>query len=1022
MIEFSVKRWVAILCLMIAITGMGLNSYRKLALEELPKTDVPFVTVVTIYPGASPEEIETDVAKPIEDAVSSIDGLKHLSSSCLENVCQTFLEFQVGVDTDQAANDIRDKIDMILRDFPDGVEKPMVLKYDINAQPVVTMAITGEAPLDELYDYADNDFRDYFASVKGVAELRLIGGAKRELHILCDRDSLAARGLTAVDVVSAVRKEVKLIPAGRINHEGNEYSIKFDGDFKAYSELSSLEIANKEGSRIYLKDVARVEMASEERRQAATINSRPCIAVQIVKKADANAVQVVNLVKAQFEALKPQLPGGVEILWVSDMGSFIKASADSALSNVWQGVLLTGALIFFFLYNLRTTFTVAITMPLTIIAGVLFIYFMGYSLNTVTLLALGLSVGILITNSIVVLENIVKKLSEGETSENAAIIGSREILVAVIASAGTNIVVLLPITIMKGIIGQFFIPFALAMVGITVISLALSFTLTPAVAGQLIKSDTNQNKTLLRLETAFNRGFGWCTESFIRVLSKIVSKKWLSVTLLAVFALLLVHAFYLVGEIGFTFLPINDRGEVVIKLEFPPSYSLENTIGHVAQIEELLGHIPHLENKLTTIGKIDGSVGQTSEAVYLAQIVCRFVDKNQRNTSIVELRNLINKSLAGLPDVLITTSLPDQVGGGAEIKLIVRGPDLETLDEIGDRLVKATQGSELLQDIDSSVRPKKNEIRVLPRRAILSDLNVPATHLGMVLRTNLEGTKSGIYKQDARSFNIRVKLEEKEGLEQIKELDMPGLPGHPIVLENFAEIETKDSPVMISRHNKGRVMFYYANPTPETPLGRAANYLEEKLEKDPEHPLPPGYSVSYAGKIEAMNESIDDFIEVGITAILLTYLLLAAILNSFARPLIILVTLPLGLIGCIWALYITNEPISVMVLLGGVMLVGIVVNNAILIMDKVNSLREEGAEPIPAMYDALRSELRPVVMISLAAVFGMIPMGFDSSLGSELRTGIGLASIGGIIISAILTVLVIPVIYCLFAKDSKNVE
>ncbi|OQB49425.1 MAG: Multidrug resistance protein MdtB [bacterium ADurb.Bin157] len=1018
MISFSVRRWVAIFCLMIAVTGLGLNSYRKLPLEELPKTDVPYITVITVYPGASPAEIETDVAKPVEDAISSVDGLKNLSSSCLENICQTFLEFQVGVNTDQAANDIRDKLDTIIRDFPDGVEKPIVLKYDINAQPVVSMAVAGTRPLDELFDYADNEFKDYFATVKGVAEVRLIGGAKREVQILCDRDKLAARGLTALDLVAAIKSEVKLIPAGRITQDGEEFPIKYDADYKTFAHLETLEIANKDKSRIALKDVAKVVLASEERRQAAFINKKPCVAVQIVKKADANAVEVVKSVREKFESLKYEVPGGVEPIWVSDMGSFIEASVDSAVNNIWQGILLTALLIFFFLYNLRTTLTVVVTMPLTVIAGVLFIYLMGYTLNTVTLLALGLSVGILITNSIVVLESIIQKINEGKSSAQSAVMGAQDVLAAVIASAGTNVVVLFPITIMKGIIGQFFIPFALAMVGITVISLVLSFTLTPAVAGQIIKKDNSQNKLLAKAEAFQNKYFDLCTERFIKLLDGIITRKWLSALVLCIAAILFVHSFYLVKQIGFTFLPINDRGEVIVKLEFPPFYSLENTVTRVAAVEDLISDVPHLKNRLTTVGKIDGSVGQTSEGVYLAQIVCRFSDKTERDSSITDLRDLINARLNGLPDVLITTSLPDQGGGGAEIKMIIRGSDLDTLDNIGEMLVKDTLNSSLVQDIDSSVRPKKKEIRVVPKRAVLSDLKVPATRLGMVLRTAIEGTKSGTYKQDARTYNIRVKLEEQEGIDKIARLDLPGPPGYPVILENFAEISQEEAPVMISRHNKGRVVFYYANPAFGAPLAKVAAELEKKVNGG--NPLPAGYSVSFSGKIEAMNESIDDFVEVGIIAIILTYLLLAAILNSFAKPLIILLTIPLGLVGCVWSLYLTGESISVMVLLGAVMLVGIVVNNAILIMDRANLLTEQGKAPKEAMFDALRVEMRPVVMITLAAVFGMLPMGFDSSLGSELRTGIGLASIGGIIISAVLTVLLIPIIYSLFAKGKKQ--
>ncbi|MDD3146599.1 MAG: efflux RND transporter permease subunit [Candidatus Riflebacteria bacterium] len=1014
-ISFSVRRWVAVFCLMLAITGLGINSYRKLPLEELPKTEMPFVTVVTVYPGASPGEIETDIAKRIEDAAGSIDGLKSLTSSCMENACQTFLEFHIGTDVDQAANDIRDRLDMIAGDFPDGVEKPKVIKFDINAQPIINLAVTGDRPLIELFDYADNEFRDQLATVPGVAEIKLTGGAKMEVQVLLDRNRLAARGLTSLDVAAAIRKEVKMIPAGRIRHEGFEYTVKFDADFREFKELETLEIANHNGQRCYLKDVSTISMAGEELRQSASIDGRHCIAVQIIKKADANAVEVVNQVKNSITSLQQSLPGGIELVWVSDMGSYIKSSADNAVSNIWQGILLTAILMFFFLYNIKSTLTVAITMPVTVIAGIFFIYLTGYSLNTVTLLALGLSTGILVTNSIVVLENIVAGIAKGKNSVDAAIDGSSEIIAAVIASAGTNIVVLFPVTMMKGQIGQFFIPFALTMVGITLISLILSFTLTPAVAALIIKPANDKHTPVKRLELAWNHYFTRFTGLIVHFVENLTQTRYRAAGVVILAVLLLLHAIYLVPAVGFTFLPVTDRGEIVVKLEFPASFSLKNTVQQTKEAERLLQDTPYLLHRLTTVGKIDGNVGQTSEGVYLAQIFCKFAEKTARPLDIHALRNIITGKLSALGDVMVSTTLPDSTGAGAEIKLVIRGSEFEVLDSITSDLVNRARQTDWLREIDSSVRTGKNELRIMPNRAVLGDIRVPATQLGMAIRTSIEGARAGSFKQDARTYDIRVKLSEEEGLSQISHLEMPGPAGHPVILKNFAKVEQQQSPVLITRRNKGRVNMFYASPAAGVPLAKAAQQLLSLVTA--EKPLPAGYSLQYTGKVEVMKEGIADFIEVGLIAFILTYLLLAAILNSFSRPLIILVTIPLGLIGCVWALYLTGESISMMVLLGGVMLIGIVVNNAILIMDRVQIGLDAGQKPRQAMLEALRHEMRAITMITLAAVAGMLPMALDGSPGSELRSGIGLAAIGGISIAAIFTILVLPVLYCLTASE-----
>lgn len=1013
-LQFPVRRAVAVFCLMLAITGLGINSYRKLALEELPKTDMPYITVVTVYPGASPGEIETDVARQVEDAVGSIDGLKSIRSACMENVCQTLLEFNVGIDVDRAANDVREKLDLIVNDFPEGVEKPRVLKFDINAQPIANFAITGSLPLDALFDYADNECRDQLATIKGVADISLTGGSQREVQVLLDRNRLAAKGLTSMDVVNMLRREIRMIPVGRIRQQGIEYAIKFDAEVSEISELEKLEIANSKGQRCYLRDIGSVLMGSEELRQSASVDGRPAIAVRIIKKADANAVDVVDRVRQKIEQLKQELPGGIELIWVSDTGNYIQASVDSAVSNIWQGIVLTAVLMFFFLYNLKSTLIVAITMPITVIASIFMISLLGYSLNTVTLLALGLSIGILVTNSIVVLESITVELKTADDSKTAAIKGTENIFAAVIASAGTNIVVLFPISMMSGQIGQFFIPFAITMVGITAISLFVSFTLTPAISGQILKREESKSGFLARIEAGWNRGFARFTTLTTSFIETLLHNRFYSYVCVGISTLLLIHALWLVPRLGFSFLPISDRGEIIVKLELPTSFSLERTIAEVKEIEKRLADLPHLKHSLITAGKIDGNIGQTSEGVYLAQILCVFNDKTERNTSIFELRDMVSARLSQIPDTLVTISLPDQVGAGAEIKLVICGNDFAVLDDVTNRLVEQTSKASWIRDVDSSVRPGKNELRIMPRRAVLSDVKVPASYLGMALRTNIEGSYAASYKKAGRTYDIRVKMLEQQGVAQIAGLQFPGLPGYPVILENFVDINRQQSPILISRHNKMRSTMFYANSSPGMPLGSAADRLLQLLEDS----LPAGYSAEFIGKIQVMREGVADFIEVGIIAFILTYLLLAAILNSFSQPLIILLTIPLGLIGCVWALSLSGEPISMMILLGGVMLIGIVVNNAILIMDKVAFFRAQGKLPSQAMKAAITHELRAITMITLAAVFGMLPIALDSGLGSELRRGIGLAAVGGILVSAIFTMLLLPVFYCLANPDS----
>jgi len=469
--DLSVRRPVAMSCLIIALAILGVNAYRKMGLELMPSVDIPYITVITVYPGATPEEIETDIAKRIEDKMVTIAGLKHVSSTCIENACQTLLEFRLGIDVDIAATDVREKLDLVRNDFPEDVEDPIVMKFDVNATPIITLALTGDATVEELFDYGDNTLRDRLTVIPGVADVTLVGGAKREVHVQLDRDKVAARGLTSLHVVEAIKSGVRTIPAGRIRSDGSEYVVKFDGDMQTVDAINDLEITGDNGSRCYVRDVGRAFMTTKEQREAAFFDGTPAISIQVVKRSEANAVAVVDEVKKAIALINEELPGGMVLEWVTDDGTFTRAVIDSAWSDVIQGVILTAIILFLFLYNIRSTFIVAVTMPLTLVIGLFFIQMLGYTLNTMTLLSMGLSVGILVTNSIVVIESIVSGLNAGLPPKEAARVGSKEVFVAVLASASTNMVVLFPLAVMKTMVGLFIGPFVWTMLIVTVVSL-----------------------------------------------------------------------------------------------------------------------------------------------------------------------------------------------------------------------------------------------------------------------------------------------------------------------------------------------------------------------------------------------------------------------------------------------------------------------------------------------------------------------------------------------------------------------
>ncbi len=1017
----SVRRPVAMCCLIIGLIILGVNTYRTMRVEYLPKMDAPYCTILTVYPGATPEEIETDIAKRIEDAVVSVDGIKHIKSVCMENANLILLEFHLNVDIDVAANDVREQVNMIVNDLPADAEEPKVLKYDINAKPVIDLALSGDVPLDELFDYADNDLRDLFSVIPGVADLQLIGGSKREVQVLLDRDALGARGLTSMAVVEAIQKGIRTIPSGRIREEGTEYAVKFDAEFDKVEAISLMEVAGSDGARCYVKDVGRVVMAMEEQRQIAEIDGRPCVGIRVVKKAEANTVEVVNRVRAAVEELNRRLPGGMRLSWITDDGTFIEATVDSTTTSILQGVLLTALVLFIFLHSIRSTIIVAITMPLTILISLSFMQFLDYTLNLVTLTAIGLSVGILVTNSIVVLENIIKGFDSDANPWRAARHGANEIAVAVLASAGTNLVVLFPIAAMSSQIGVIFRPFALTMVIVTLVSLFISFTLTPILAAVLLKSrkDRSAKSLSVRAENVWNRGFGAVSGTYLRFLAFFSRHKAPALIALAFTVIIFLHALTLAPRIGFDFMPHPDRGEIYIKLEYPTHYDLRTTEGRVREVQRMVGELPGLRHAFVTIGKVQGMMGQASEGVYLAQILLRFVDKMDRPDTVNELMEEIRRRLRDHSDCIVTVTAASGIGGmELPLQLEIAGDDYATLDRLILHALERASEVPGLVDMDTTVRAGKPELRVRPDRAILADMNFPVVGMGMALRANLEGLIAGVYKEQGRNYDIRVKLDEKEGKGQVREFLLPGAPGHPIVLSNVAHIEEGLAPVQIMRHDKQRVARLFSELESGKPLGTAVQELSALI--DAHIPLPPGYSYRYVGLYELMSEANEDFLEAGLLAIILTYLVLAAILESWLRPLIILITIPLALVGVLWALALAGEAINMFVLLGFVMLIGIVVNNAILIMDLVNERMRAGDSRRQAMLHAASERFRPVLMITLAAILGMLPLAVGRGLGSEVRSSIGVASIGGIAVSAALTLIVLPLLFNFFTRSAPK--
>ena len=1019
--RWSVQRPIAMTALIIVLVMIGISLYPRISIDLLPNMEIPTVLVRCEYEGASPSEIEVEIAKRIEDAVSSLDGIKHVTSVSIEDEARVQLEFNMGIDVDVAATDIREALNRIREDFPDGAKEPTIRKIDTNATTVAQVFLVGDRTQDDLYDYADDVIADRFSSVPGVGEVRVYGANEMQIHVLLNREKLTAMNLSINDVVRKLEENNVRKPLGRIQFDKGEKNVTFDGDFKDFEQIKALEIGKFKNKRIYLRDVADVKFMSREVRSKAYVNGEPAARFRIIKKGEANAIEVINGIRDRFDAMirNGELPTGMKLVWFTDSGAFIQASVDDAWSSILTGIILTAVLLFLFLHEPKSTFIVMISMPISVIVTFAVMAYFKYSFNIMTLLSLGCSVGVLVTNSIVVIENIFKHLDKGEPIKAAAERGTGEVIAAVSASALTNVVVFVPVMMMTTRIGSMMVPFAGVMVVATLVSLFISFTLTPILACVLLKRKRkSQEEKLTFLQKVFipwDRGYDWLCRLFNRSIEW--TARYPKTLMLVVLGLAAAVWFLIVPQVGLSFLPFCDQGEIRIKFEFPTNYNLDTTNRLIQEAADHLKKYDFIRGMSISVGDSDGGSGQVSSAVYLGQINLRTTDKFERKESIYDLQAILRKELAYLDNCRVTLSIPATFGGsGAEIRCVINGPDLDVLEAAEMEVMEKLPALGITRDLDSSRRERKPNINITPRRTVLQNLGISANEVYEYLLGTLDGIEVGDYRSGARTFDIRVKNQKEYGEEQLRLAAPTVKDNNPLSTEVVAEITEDTRPVVVNRYDKVRTMWLYANTAPGMALGTVSNTIGEMARQA----LPPGYGVRMSGSVELMNETAREFIQVIILAAILTYLLIAAIMESWTRPFLIMFTVPLGFLGMYATLWAFGMSMSMMGLLGGVMMIGIVVNNAILIMDECAVLTRSGMTTHKAMLQATQSKFRPIVMTSIASVAGMLPMAFGTGLGSELRSSCGMGVVGGLTIASLLTLYVIPALYFIFVHDTAK--
>ena len=1020
--DFSLKRPIAMTVVLIVLGLFGYLAFRTVGYDITPSMDVPYVTVTVIYPGASPEEIETSVAKKLEDAATQVNGLKHVTATCANNFCQLLLEFEGDRDVDVMATDVREKIDLIKNELPSGAEQPKVLKYDMNATPVVTLALSGTADVGALYDYADDKLKARFSVLSGVAQVELIGGETREVVVELDRERLAAKGLTIGEVVQKVGKGNLKVPSGDVDDRGRNIPVMFDAEAETPQGLGDVELGAPRGAKVYLRDVATFGFGSKKVETLGFYDGRPAVLLKVTKRGEANALKTVQLVRKTFGEVSAQLPEGLKLDWVRDDGDFVQASVGDGFSSIWQSILLTGVILVLFLADWRTACAAFVSIPVTVVVAMVVFPAFGYTFDLITMSAIGITTGILVANSIVVLENIAKRTQEAGAAGAAggkAVVAraAGEIAIAVFASALTNVVVFLPIGTMKTVVGKVLSPFAVVITAATFASLFVSFTLTPILAALLAGRGEGVNRLLAKALAPWNLLYRGLEKAYNATLGGLLRHPRLAT--LATVALTAV-AFRLVAPgVRMDFIPTFDKAELTVRLEFPPDFALTQTAARanalaakLAAARDAAGE-PLVLRQAIAVGKTQGIAGQVSQGTHLAEITVVLKPVTGRRETIFEAAERLREICRAEPDVVWSVLVPSVVGGaGQQIALRVRGDDFAAIDRAALAAARESAASPDCADVEHTVRPGRPEVRLFPNRAVLNDVGVSPDALGLTLRASLAGLTPATFTKGDRSYDVRVRLKGADGVEQIPALNFPGPDGVPFALGTLASERRRLQRVQIVRSDKRRAVTVYGDAAEGRGLGPAIDAMERIAASR----LGPGMDTKLGGTAELMGETVEEFKSVTVIAIALTYLLLAAVLESWTQPFIILFTIPFSYLGLFAAIRLAGTTLSIFGLLAGIMLVGVVVNAAILLMDERSNLLKAGVPNREAVRRAAATRFRPILMSCVAALFGMLPMAFSGGFGAELRQSIGIGSVGGILVSSLVSLYFIPCLCAAFVR------
>jgi HAE1 family hydrophobic/amphiphilic exporter-1 len=989
----SISRPVFTTMVMFAIALFGVFMYRSLSVDQFPEVDLAVITVVSVYPGADPSSVENQVSTPVEDAMNTLSGIDELRSISMPSVGQVIVGFELGTDVNVAAQDVRDALAQV--DLPDQVEDPIVQKVDLGAIPVLQLAVTGPSDLPELIRYVEDELEPALEGVAGVGSLDVLGGQEREIHVWLDPSRLRASGLTYDEVVRSLGAQNIDVPGGRIDDGELELSLRASAKARTAEELEHLVLATVGTGVVRLRDVATVEDSLAELRSSAFLDDQQAVAILIRKQSDANTVAVADAVTELLPDLRAEAPPGTRIEAVVDNSTSIRASIETVQLDIVLGGLLAVAIILLFLRDWRATLISATALPVSVIGTFAFVSVMGFTLNTMTTLALSLSIGILIDDAIVVIENIVRRRTQlGEDARTAAREGTSEIMLAVLATTLSIVAVFVPVAFMDGLVGQFLYQFGLTVAFAVMLSLFVSFTLTPMLSSRFLAdhADTDTHD-------------GWLQRSYRAVVQWALHHR---ATTMGAALLSLVLTGVLAGMLGFDFVPDQDQAKFQVTVELPPETSLEETERRALQMATRLRDMGGVLDTLTTVG------GGVEERANAATILVRLPHKSARTFSQDDAISVARQTLAGEPNAIVSVQPLRAISGGggrqADVQIQLRGGDIEALAAIADEVVGELSQTPGYVDVDTSVRFGKPEleVRVDPQRA--ADAGVLGVSVALAVRGLVAGNVATQLDAGGERHDVRVQLapEYRTTPEEVERAYVRAASGQLVRIGDVAEVTTITGPSQIDHMARQRQVTVYANLDGLT-LGEAS----QRAQAVAVAAAGPGIDVRLAGDSEELAETgVAMAVSMGL-ALSLVYMILASQFESFVHPFTIMMSVPFAFVGAFGGLVVTGQPMSIFGMIGLIMLVGLVTKNAILLVDFALQRLEAGDALHDALVTAGVTRLMPILMTTAAMVFGMLPVAIGHGDGGEVRAPMGIAVIGGLLSSMVLTLVVVPVVFSL---------